>query len=115
MSKKYTVDVLGVRYKVIYRTRLEDPKFLDELCDGYCDSTTKEIVIRSDIPQTLDTIGNLDFYYSKVLRHELVHAFLDESGLAESSWGGNEEIVDWIARQFNKIRDAIDWIELMKD
>ena len=36
------------------------------------------------------------------LRHEIVHAFLFESGLAESSfstdaWAKNEEMIDWIA------------------
>ena len=37
----------------------------------------------------------------KVIRHELVHAFLFESGLSVNSWADNEEIVDWIAIQFS--------------
>ena len=40
----------------------------------------------------------------KVIRHELVHAFIFESGLCECcSWADNEELVDWIARQFPKM------------
>ncbi|MFD1464645.1 hypothetical protein ACFQ4L_00875 [Lapidilactobacillus mulanensis] len=40
----------------------------------------------------------------KDTRHELIHAFLCESGLAENSdWAQNEEVVDWIARQFPKL------------
>ena len=44
----------------------------------------------------------------RVLRHEILHAFLFESGLADSSnsadaWAVNEEMVDWFARQSPKI------------
>ena len=43
------------------------------------------------------------------LRHEVIHAFLNESGLTSSSngvdcWALNEEMVDWIAIQYPKIR-----------
>ena len=51
---------------------------------------------------------NLDSYKKKVLRHEIVHAFLYESGLWNNSgdirsWGQSEEIADWIAIQSPKI------------
>lgn len=45
----------------------------------------------------------------EVLRHEIVHAFFDQSGLSDSSlnldvvWAKNEEMVDWIAIQGPKI------------
>ena len=46
----------------------------------------------------------------EILRHELIHAFLYESGLNFSShtiedcgWACDEELVDWIAIQFPKI------------
>ncbi len=43
----------------------------------------------------------------ETLRHEIVHAFLYESGLNNSSdWARNEEIVDWIAVQGLKIVKA---------
>ena len=36
--------------------------------------------------------------------HEIVHAFLHESGLSSNSeWAMNEEIADWIALQLPKI------------
>ena len=47
-----------------------------------------------------------------ILRHEIVHAFFNESGLMDSSlqysggWAKNEEMVDWIASQFNKIMEC---------
>jgi hypothetical protein len=45
----------------------------------------------------------------ETIRHEIVHAFLNESGLGwnalpnERAWAKNEEMVDWIAIQFPKI------------
>ena len=48
----------------------------------------------------------------KILRHEIVHAFLHQSGLSEnagvykSAWPGNEEMVDWFAIQGTKIYKA---------
>lgn len=48
-------------------------------------------------------------YRKRVLRHEIMHAFLNESGLSESSnqhdgaWAKNEEMVDWYAIQSPKI------------
>ena len=48
----------------------------------------------------------------ETLRHEIVHAFFNESGLMESSnqysgaWAHNEELVDWIALQGGKIYKA---------
>ena len=74
-------------------------------CDGYCDWTTKEIIVEQEDNGIL---GNMNAYINKVLRHEIIHAFLFESGLAEcsgvvDSWANNEAMVDWIARQGQKI------------
>ena len=45
---------------------------------------------------------------NRVLRHEIIHAYLEESGLSASSnmisaWAQNEEMVDWLAIQSSKI------------
>ena len=49
----------------------------------------------------------MDAYVRKVKRHEIIHAFLLESGLAEcSDWAQNEEMVDWLARMGPKINTA---------
>ena len=50
-----------------------------------------------------------------VLRHELIHAFLFESGLDQNSnlcesWAINEEMVDWMAIQMPKIMNIYDSI-----
>lgn len=53
----------------------------------------------------------LDDYMRKCMRHELVHAFLYESGLSinslsPSGWASNEEMTDWMAIQGPKLYDA---------
>lgn len=100
------VSVLGTEYKIKYCS-YNDDKLLEK-CDGYIDWSIKEIVIETEENGELKDMKS---YLKKVLRHEIVHAFLFESGLAESScnvngWATNEEMVDWIARQGIKICDA---------
>lgn len=101
-----TVHILGSVWKIYQRAADEDP--LLENCDGYCDWTTREIVAEREQSGTL---SDMEAYIRKVLRHEIVHAFLFESGLFESTcpaeaWAKNEEMVDWIARQGQKIYEA---------
>lgn len=100
------VNILGTVYTIKELSESEDK--LLENCDGYCDWTTKQIVIEREINGTL---GDMEAYIRKVKRHEIVHAFLLESGLNESSsntdaWAMNEEMVDWIARQGQRIYAA---------
>lgn len=100
------VNILGIRWSIEERTESEDEKLKG--CDGYSDWTTKEIVVEREVTGTL---GDMEVYIRKVLRHEIVHAFLLESGLHEASfpteaWAANEEMVDWFARQGQKIYRA---------
>ena len=101
-----TVNVLGTEYTIKKSNKVEDLGLAD--CDGYCDHSTKTIVIDTfKIYEALpDALGNFNEYEKKVIRHELVHAFLFESGLAVNSWAKDEEIVDWIANQFPKLQEA---------
>lgn len=49
----------------------------------------------------------------RVLRHELTHAMLAECGLGvESDW--TEEQVDWVARQFPKLKELFSKTECDK-
>lgn len=101
-----TVNILGTEWTVLERSEKDDPRLVD--CDGYCDWTAKQIVIEREITGTL---GDMDAYVRKVKRHEIVHAFLEESGLSECSgtsdaWARNEEMVDWFARMGPKIYKA---------
>lgn len=98
-----TVDVLGTKYEIIESDKVQDDNL--NSADGYCDFSTKKIVIDTfkNLPGSME---DLDSYKKQVIRHELVHAFLFESGLDASSWGKNEEIVDWIAIQSLKLIEA---------
>ena len=58
-------------------------------------------------------------YWKKTLRHELIHAFLNESGLSDSSncyegaWTKNEEMVDWFAIQSPKIFEVFKEVSVL--
>lgn len=100
-----TVDILGTKYSVSFIAEEKEPRLKD--CDGFCDETTKEIVVENYKRVESGNKGKLELQEKKNLRHEIVHAFLFESGLAENSeWAYNEEMVDWIAKQGPKIIKA---------
>lgn len=98
-----TVNILGTEYIIKIKSKKEDK--LLEKCDGYCDQTSHNIVITSE-PE-YNELNDFKSYQKKVLRHELIHAFLFESGLAENfkhdEWGHDEIMIDWVAGQFPKI------------
>lgn len=97
-----TIEILGTKYRVVLCTDKEHSALTES--DGCCDFTTKTIYVRTGFERDSNTVENLAEYQKKVLTHEIVHAFLYESGLANcSDWAYNEEIVDWIAIQLTKI------------
>ena len=101
------VNVLGTEYEII----LDAPdELLPEDAEGAVDVTLKRIVIAEFVVDR-NSVKDLNAYRKKVLRHEIVHAFLYESGLWNNSghvnaWGQNEEITDWIAIQSPKLFTA---------
>ena len=99
------VNVLGTEYKVVIRSDSEDAKLAREL-DGYCDTSTKECVISGMEKHDPMAKGNIAEYRKSVIRHELVHAFLYESGIENCAEWACEEMVDWIAIQFPKMEKA---------
>ena len=103
------INILGVDYDVFLNVDEKDDMRLKN-ADGYMDHTTRKIVV-AKMEQDEDSLENLSVHTKKVLRHEIIHAFLVESGLRENSgrvgsWALNEEMVDWIAIQFPKILKA---------
>lgn len=101
------IDILGTEYTLTVCNEDEEPR----LCgfDGITDETTKELLVESydkhmDEPTRK---RNLQVQINKVKRHEIIHAFLFESGLAENStWAQEEEMVDFFAIQFPKLLEA---------
>ena len=106
--------VLGTEYKIFYETKENNPKM--EGSKGYTELCAKEIHMdRSwfegpkDDSESKILLKDLYLEGIKVLRHELVHAFILESGLCECcDWAENEELVDWIARQFPKMTEGFE-------
>ena len=102
------VNILGTEYTIEERT-VEEDSYLSN-CDGYCDKSTKEIVVAKQKPD--NDLSNYDWYRKKVMRHEIIHAFLHESGLQEcwehSQYGHEETVVDWIAIQSPKIIEVFE-------
>ena len=96
------IKVLGTEYEIIKdASEKEYPQLKN--CDGFTDFSVKKIVV-AEFEKDENSVDDLEWYKKKVLRHELVHAFIHESGLAENcEWARNEELTDWIAIQFEKI------------
>ena len=98
------VHILGTKYQIILNADERDYPKLKGL-SGYTDFSIKKIVVRKFIIDD-NSLENLEYYKREVLRHEIVHAFFFESGLdSNSDFARNEELVDWIAIQFEKMLD----------
>lgn len=104
-SLPWTVDVLGTIYNIKSANPDSNDKRLDG-ADAYCDYYAKEIVA-INYKETEESFKDIPAFNRKTLRHEIIHAFLAESGLRKScDWSRNEEVVDWIAIQFPKMLKA---------
>lgn len=109
------LNVLGTVYTIEKKAYSEDECFKENGFAGYCSDYKKKIVI-------LDLTTNPDWkterlevvkrYEAETLRHEIIHAFLNESGLKQNCnssfgpWSKNEEMVDWFAIQGPKIMES---------
>ncbi len=113
------VTILGTQYDIIKRNYNEDAEFHERDIGAYCDIFRKKIICCKMI--TYPGWENADdcLYQEKsLLKHEILHAFLYESGLdinsSESgSWAANEEMVDWFALQSPKIFKVYKELELL--
>jgi hypothetical protein len=109
------IDVLGTKY-TLKRVNAGQDEYMDKMhFGGYCDGGSKTIVILNlktvpDWAQEPDEI--IRDQEKQTIRHELIHAFLNESGLQwnsfapEKAWAKNEEMVDWFAIQMPKLLKA---------
>lgn len=100
------VNILGTEYIIEFSSPADNEMLRQR--NGYCDKTTKKIVIDAD--SSGSDLGNYSVFLKKLLRHEIIHAFFDESGLAENyehpEIGVEETMVDWIAIQFPKMLEV---------
>lgn len=106
------VNVMGQEYQIIKVNR--DQYKMCVGADGWNDLYGKKIyyVDPETDPDSDPIATSPEELVKQVLKHEIVHAFLVESGLAFSShsivgaWAMNEEMVDWIAWNGEKLYKA---------
>jgi hypothetical protein len=105
--KADTVNVLGTEYRLEYQSEENEPKLKE--CLGFCEQYSKKIVVSDleEVKKDALCVEDIDKFQKKILRHEIIHAFLGESGLrSQSEWAECEEMVDWFAIQHEKIHEA---------
>lgn len=109
------VSISGTKYRIVKKKYNEDEAFNRLSIDGYCDGYQKLIVYcdMSTYPGWQhEPEKTVKLCEKHTLRHEIVHAFLNESGLSDNSlvsgngWATNEEMVDWIASRGPLIYEA---------
>lgn len=114
---KNSVNVLGTEYKIDFVKISECDELKENRWCGSCNKSTHRILVGD--PTEEEYFGKLTeeeqtHCIKQTLRHEIVHAFFNESGLQESclqynnGWAVNEEMVDWIAIQFPKMQKAFE-------
>lgn len=117
-----TVNILGTEYRIEVHKRSEDEYMRKSDADGYCSDDAKLIVIadtseNESFPDMTDIEQSA--YRKRLLRHEITHAFLNESGLQHCSsipagpWARHEKMVDWIAIQFPKMHKAFEEVDAL--
>lgn len=116
------INILGTEYEISTHKISEDAFLKKNNFAGYCSEYAKKIVIADMTEEEyFPDMTDLEIKECRksVLRHEIVHAFLNESGLSgsangtEGSWAKNEEIVDWIAIQSTKIFDVYSKLDIL--
>lgn len=121
MEKK-TVNILGTEYKIETRKISEDKVLKDNQYGGYCCDDEPLIVIAdAEDKEYFEDYNEKEkkLWTSKTLRHEITHAFFNESGLQSSSnpcekaWARNEEMVDWFAIQSPKIFKVFQELDIL--
>ncbi len=120
MEKK-TVNILGTEYTIEYKQDEEVAKDMNcnvGECGGYCSSTEKQIVISLFDKLHGENEKSKEYLKKWNLRHEITHAFLNESGLGDNSlpsngWAKNEEMIDWFAIQSPKIFKAFQELDIL--
>lgn len=105
--KNRTVNILGTKYTIEFKDVNQDKKL--ETLFGYCYRTSKRIVV-SNMYRSVHSVDNLEMETNKILKHEIIHAYLYESGIASDTntqFLGDDNhcefYIDWFAMQSEKI------------
>ena len=108
------VNILGTDYTIIIVNNKDSKEYIEGKLDEYngiCMDNVGLIYVRGiplmTDPEFSNEINDINMF-NTTLRHELIHAFMNESGLrqcsaATAAWAENEEMVDYFAYQIPKI------------
>lgn len=99
------INVLGTEYDLLND---ETNLLITENADGICKPYEKTIIIRktNGFLDNDSTPAAKEARKKEVIRHELIHAFFNESGLNE--YYENEQLTNWLAIQFPKLQKAFE-------
>lgn len=92
--------ILGTPYEVVSEEEVKKTCKLEDN-DGLAELYSKQLVVNLSHMNEPTSFDNIDAYYKKVLRHEMIHAFFHECGLTD--YCSNEELVDFLALQLDKM------------
>lgn len=92
--------ILGTEYEIDFINQSDNQDMVANDWCGMCDFDEKKIYIARD---KLDSQSTFNATY----RHELIHAYLHESGIALGMQFHTEEMVDWLAWQFEKMEETL--------
>lgn len=95
MGETRIISILGELWKINYNVKIDD----DDV-DAQTHPYERVINIADDIAEGADV--------KRIIRHEIIHAFMFESGLGfnfeHKPFGQDETMIDWFAIQYPKIK-----------
>ena len=115
MIENKVISILGTEYKIEVVDPEQDEIMKDTGATGYMNGPGKRIAIAdTDIHYKYKyfTPDEREIEERNCLRHEIIHAFLYESGLdrntgvPDGGWASYEEMVDFFAMQMTKMLKA---------
>ena len=115
-----TINILGIEYTINLVDKFpEHMSEFEDSADGLFNGLNREIFIHTRNSQQDLTESGKKHGIKRSLRHEIIHAFLFESGLGSNSlnhysaWAENEEMVDWFAIQLPKIFKVFQELDIL--
>lgn len=97
------VNVLGAKYKILLVSKDDEPRLKD--CDGFCDETTKELVVEKYKRGEPGSKGKLELQEKKNIRHEILHAFYLKAGWPKTAIG--QSMRKWSTGLQNRLRNFL--------
>lgn len=104
------INIIGVEYNITHTSPDKDKTLKNK--DGYCDITTKDIVIDNNLIANCREESNHEYLKRVVLRHEITHAILWELGLTANTGTNEEQIADFIGIQYPKIKKIFESLNI---